>query len=198
MVSEWGLVCGHAGGLRVLGTFTHLGGLVCAPFVGTAADRLGRQPLILACAVAALAGAALTVYAPHFFHFVVSRMLVAAALAGCSLSSLVLLFEVTSEASRCTASFSLRPLAKELQALGAGSLGKCQGRSAIGTRRPFHATPSLQRTAPPAVNRLSVECRRRSAQRCSAGLSGALRRCALQNVDNLKDFFRSVNIEHLS
>ncbi|KAH9364643.1 hypothetical protein HPB48_021051 [Haemaphysalis longicornis] len=100
VVSEWSLVCGHAWRLRVLRTFTHLGSLVCAPFVGTAADRLGRRPLILACAVAALAGAAQTVYAPDFFHFVVSRMVVAAALAGCSLVSLVLLFEVTSEASR--------------------------------------------------------------------------------------------------
>ncbi|KAH9364619.1 hypothetical protein HPB48_012834 [Haemaphysalis longicornis] len=87
-------------------------GLVWAPFLGTTTGPLGRRPLILAGVVAALSGAAQTVNAPAFFHFIVSRMLVVAALAGCSLTSLVLLFKATSEASRCTAS-APRLLAKE-------------------------------------------------------------------------------------
>ncbi|XP_070396798.1 putative solute carrier family 22 member 31 [Dermacentor albipictus] len=64
------------------------------------ADRTGRRPVLLACAVLAVAAAALTVHAHSFLQLVLLRMVVAGSLNGFSLVSIALLFEVTYEASR--------------------------------------------------------------------------------------------------
>lgn len=57
------------------------------------------------------------------------------------------------------------------------------------------APPSLQRTALPMANGSSVVCQWQSARHTCEWLSVVLLRCGQQSVDNLKNFFRSVNLE---
>ncbi|XP_070396547.1 solute carrier family 22 member 7-like [Dermacentor albipictus] len=99
-LNEWDLVCSNAWLVLAACLYTYLGGLVCAPFLGKMADRTGRRPVLLACALLAVAAAALTVHAHSFLQLVLLRMVVAGSLNGFSLVSIVLLFEVTYEASR--------------------------------------------------------------------------------------------------
>ncbi|XP_070396780.1 uncharacterized protein [Dermacentor albipictus] len=99
-LNEWDLVCSNAWLVLAARLYTYLGGVVCAPFLGKMADRTGRRPVLLACAVLAVAAAALTVHAHSFLQLVLLRMVVAGSLNGFSLVSIVLLFEVTYEASR--------------------------------------------------------------------------------------------------
>ncbi|XP_075525080.1 solute carrier family 22 member 7-like [Dermacentor variabilis] len=99
-LNEWDLVCSNAWLVLAARLYTYLGGVVCAPFLGKMADRTGRRPVLLACAVLVVAAAALTVLAHSFLQLVLLRMVVAGSLNGFSLVSIVLLFEVTYEASR--------------------------------------------------------------------------------------------------
>ncbi|XP_070396550.1 solute carrier family 22 member 7-like [Dermacentor albipictus] len=99
-LNEWDLVCSNAWLVLAARLYTYLGGVVCAPFLGKMADRTGRRPVLLGCAVLAVAAAALTVHAHSFLQLVLLRMVVAGSLNGFSLVSIVLLFEVTYEASR--------------------------------------------------------------------------------------------------
>ncbi|XP_070377046.1 solute carrier family 22 member 7-like [Dermacentor albipictus] len=99
-LNEWDLVCSNAWLVLAARLYTYLGGVGCAPFLGKMADRTGRRPVLLACAVLAVAAAALTVRADSFLQLVLLRMVVAGSLNGFSLVSIVLLFEVTYEASR--------------------------------------------------------------------------------------------------
>nr|XP_054925024.1 solute carrier family 22 member 7-like isoform X2 [Dermacentor andersoni] len=99
-LNEWDLVCSNAWLVLAARLYTYVGGVVCAPFIGKMADRTGRRPVLLACAMVAVAVAALTVLAHSFLQLVLLRMVEAGSLNGFSLVSIVLLFEVTYEASR--------------------------------------------------------------------------------------------------
>ncbi|KAH7973477.1 hypothetical protein HPB49_001510 [Dermacentor silvarum] len=99
-LNQWDLVCSNAWLVLAARLYTYFGGVVCMPFLGKVADRMGRRPVLLTCAVVAVAAAAMTVFAHSFLQLVLSRMVVAASLNGFSLVSTILLFEVTYEATR--------------------------------------------------------------------------------------------------
>lgn len=99
-LNEWDLVCSNAWLVLAARIYTYLGGVVFTSFLGKMADNMGRRPVLLTCAVVAVAAAALTVFAGSLVQLVLLRMLVAASLSGFSVVSVVLLFEVTYEANR--------------------------------------------------------------------------------------------------
>ncbi|KAH7955694.1 hypothetical protein HPB52_002892 [Rhipicephalus sanguineus] len=54
IVSRWDLVCGHVWLFKAIKAANMMGAVMCVPMAGLLADKVGRRPTILACAVALL------------------------------------------------------------------------------------------------------------------------------------------------
>ncbi|XP_065289708.1 solute carrier family 22 member 7-like [Dermacentor albipictus] len=100
IVSAWDLVCSHHW-LYALSESTYMmAPMVFVPLAGIAADRLGRRPIILACAFTILLASLAAGSSQVFRMFVLSRSFVAATTSTTNLLVFIVLYEVTGEEHR--------------------------------------------------------------------------------------------------
>ncbi|KAK8788146.1 hypothetical protein V5799_022080 [Amblyomma americanum] len=100
IVGEWNLVCDRRWLMSVLTACYMAGSLLIMPFVGTAADRLGRRPVLGFSLSILIVSGILLAFSSTLFMFASLRFFISAS-AGCLVViSIVLLFEVTDSSRR--------------------------------------------------------------------------------------------------
>ncbi|KAK8774780.1 solute carrier family 22 member 7-like [Amblyomma americanum] len=99
IVSRWNLVCGNRW-MFEMSKANMLAAMLLVPAAGYAADLVGRQPVIIASAVALLACSVIASVAQTFSVFTVARFLVSAASCSVQVLIFILIYEVTASHKR--------------------------------------------------------------------------------------------------
>lgn len=99
-VSEWNLVCDWSWLVDLISTVFMAGRLVACLACGLISDRFGRKPAVLGFHGIKTVGLVMSLYAPNYSIFVMSRFLIAFGATGSTLAVFVILSEVSGEKRR--------------------------------------------------------------------------------------------------
>ncbi|KAK8788145.1 hypothetical protein V5799_022079 [Amblyomma americanum] len=100
IVGEWNLVCDRRWLMSVLTACYMAGSLLIMPFVGTAADRLGRRPVLGFSLSILIVSGILLAFSSTLFMFASLRFFISASAGSLVVISIVQLFEVTDSSRR--------------------------------------------------------------------------------------------------
>ncbi|XP_065300104.1 solute carrier family 22 member 7-like [Dermacentor albipictus] len=98
----WNLVCSHSWLYSFSKSTLAVAPMLFGPIAGIAADRIGRRPVLSACAVSTLLGSLVTASSSSVAVFILSRLATGAMGSATMLMALTVLYEVTGNEHRAT------------------------------------------------------------------------------------------------